>query len=86
MMTVLHPTYTLAITIQRPDGEPKHINAMRAEDQKWSISYGPSWDTIQDGTGCDQVLSAVREALAKCGLGPHIDVRFERYEQRSRCA
>lgn len=77
MIIVLHPTYTLQITVQRPDPTVPASNPPR-------VTYGAFWDEIGDKTGCDQVLEAVRKALEGHSFSQHVTVRFENFEERGR--
>lgn len=77
MLMTLHPTYTLRITIQEPDPTPK---------DSVNLSRGPFWDSVRDmeTTGCDAVLIKVREALLAAGLGKHVRVDLDKFENRVR--
>ena len=82
MMVVLNPTYTLRVTIR---DETAQGSNMQAGFQGQMSSLNPPsgrkwWDPLTDKTGCDQVLSAVKDALAKAGLQASVD--FDRFELR----
>ena len=79
MMVVLNPTYTLRVVIKDEIAQNMIFQGQAASQnppptgRKW---YDPS----ASRTGCDQVLSAVKDALAKAGV--QAEVSFDKFEHR----
>jgi len=75
MMMVLHPTYTIKLEIQdrliQQDG--MSVTAVP--------KYHKYFDEPAGKSGCDDVVAAVKAALAKAGIS-HVTVHLERFEHK----
>ncbi|HZS57587.1 MAG TPA: hypothetical protein VFA65_24515 [Bryobacteraceae bacterium] len=85
MMTVLKPTYSLSIEIQRPFPQ-QSANSLQGvtvgPDGNLKIPSGlpPFWEAIK-GTGCDEVVAAIKELLAE--RFPECHVRLTGYSEEA---
>lgn len=85
MLIVQHPTYRLAVTIRRPMGKVQAIAGLEIKTpppENWpGAIYPPFWEGIKGKTGCDEVIEAVKKALADAGFSePECNVRLEKFE------
>jgi hypothetical protein len=84
MMVVLHPTYTLTITVKdrsslsaQLSGVGKIATCQSAPVNPYKYFGGYN----SNRSGCDEILVAVRDALAKAGIAAEISL--ERFEHQA---
>jgi len=78
MMIILHPTYTLRVEIQDRPGELSEALTMTTGVRKLH-KYA---DIMNNKTGCDEVLVAVKKAISDAGI-EHACVSLEKFEHRA---
>lgn len=77
MLQVLNPTYSLRVVIKDELPTPVMMDQMTSMQSPYSRKW---YDPLAGKTGCDDVLSAVKEALAKAGL--QAEISFVSFEHR----
>ena len=81
MLAVLHPTYTLRVTVK------DRMRVADANSAQGLASLGKPqnphrfFNGLTGKTGCDEVLVAVKEALQSKGIV--CEIMFERFEHQS---
>lgn len=82
MMILMHPTYTLKIEIQDRPPQQNAIYPNQMATLQGGSPVDPHKFYRSGKTGCDDVLAAVKDALAKAGLSDGVTVSFERFEHK----
>jgi hypothetical protein len=82
MLRVLYPTYTLKIEIKDipPSAQMQGAVAMvmRPDGYMGNDCQNKYFNSVTGKTGCDEVLAAVKDALAKAGI--QATLSFEKFE------
>lgn len=83
MLIVLNPTYSLRVVIK--DALPENANSQFQNNnvlsQQQTSMNGRKWyNGLTGKTGCDDVLSAVKEALNKANI--QAEVSLDKFEHR----
>ena len=76
MLMVMHPTYELRVEIKDVAAQQVTFSANPAEPYNGHKFF----DGLKGKTGCDEVLAAVKDALAKAGL--QADVSLQKFSHR----
>lgn len=84
MFVVLHPTYTLSVTIRDAHqlmNNQAEIGCGFEGGKVVTLSGHKYFDSQRGKSGCDEALAAVKSALSKAGI--EADVSLDRFEHKS---